>query len=512
MRADDRAADDRERLDLRLLEAADRHRDSLRVVFDPAHCRAPVEVVDAMSQAVTEAVANAARHAEADEVTLLLQQAGGIVTVQVDDRGRGFDPSLVPPHRYGVRESIVGALEAVGGVARVDSAPGAGCLWTLVWPAAAGSRPAARPVAPHFERGAMYGALAIAGWWHLINDTAGVVTHWTAYRQPYGGWISAALWTVFTVIGVVAATRLFRGRPRGRWFPPAAGIALLAGVVINIVVCVRPGSDATPLVFSNADWAVGVAGWVGILVFWRARLGFVLCLFAGNVLCELAALQIAAPLDRRGFALWTAAAYGITMLQVVFVFGARFLQGYGDRVARSVQRQNRALAAWHAANAVHDDRRQRYAQIGAAAADLLAELAAGHADHTDAAIRHRSSVEAARLRRLLAERDDVTDRLLHELRACADVAARRGVAVDLVTVGALPPLTVDVRRALTERPARLLATARSWARVTVAATDEEVSVGVVVDGVLAEQELAGLAAVGIGQEGEGLWLETMWRR
>lgn len=507
-----RPARERTRLDQTLLEVVGRHRGQLRISYHPTPCQAPPEVVDALSQAAAEAVANAARHSGADEVTLTLGRAAGVITVTVGDRGRGFDPGPIPRHRYGVRESIIGAVEAVGGAATVDSAAGAGCRWTLVWPAASAPEPAATPVVRHFERGALIAAFVIGGLWHVLNDGMGVAVHWTAYRPPHGGAVSAALWTGYTVIGLLAAARLTRNRPAGRWFAPVAAAILVGGVAVNVVICTGPGVSTWTLIFGNANWAVGVSGWIGILVLWRGRAGGLVALFAANLLVEVVALQIVAPLDRPRLAQWIAAAYGITMLQVVFVVGLRFLQRSGDGAARAERRQNRAHAVRQAANAVHADRRQRYAEIGAAAADLLADLAAGRADHGDATTRHRASVAAARMRRLLAERDDVTDQLLHELRACADVAGRRGVAVDLVAVGTFPPLTVGARRELTETPARLLATARSWARVTVAASTDEVSVGVVVDGVLAEAELAGLAEIQVGREGEGLWLETIWRR
>lgn len=56
------------------------------------------------------------------------------VVVEVTDDGPGFDPAGVPPHRYGLRESIRGRMAAVGGRAEVRSAPGAGTTIRLEWP------------------------------------------------------------------------------------------------------------------------------------------------------------------------------------------------------------------------------------------------------------------------------------------------------------------------------------------------------------------------------------------
>ena len=44
----------------------------------------------------------------------------------VRDRGPGFEPAAVPADRRGVRESIVGRMERVGGRAEVRSIPGVG--------------------------------------------------------------------------------------------------------------------------------------------------------------------------------------------------------------------------------------------------------------------------------------------------------------------------------------------------------------------------------------------------
>jgi signal transduction histidine kinase len=81
--------------------------------------------VAALVAATREAVRNAAKHAGAP-ATVYAEVAEGVVEVNVRDRGRGFDPSRIDADRHGVRESIVGRVEAVGGHAVVRSAPGQG--------------------------------------------------------------------------------------------------------------------------------------------------------------------------------------------------------------------------------------------------------------------------------------------------------------------------------------------------------------------------------------------------
>ena len=83
--------------------------------------------------------------------------------------------------------------------------------------------------------------------------------------------------------------------------------------------------------------------------------------------------------------------------------------------------------------------------------------------------------------RLFAETDDVSAPLLHELRHCVDIADRRGVLVELHTSGSWTEPPLEVRRALTDGPLAALATAATWARVTVVGTPDAVAVTAVSD-------------------------------
>ena len=100
----------------------------------------------------------------------------------------------------------------------------------------------------------------------------------------------------------------------------------------------------------------------------------------------------------------------------------------------------------------------------------------------------------------------------HELRACADIAERRGVEVDLqAPIGTVPSLPIAVRRALTEPLIALLACARTQARITVVARGDAVSVAVVSD---AEADVPARhhAEVDFSYDNEGglSWAETRW--
>ncbi|MCI4062297.1 hypothetical protein MRQ36_06870 [Micromonospora sp. R77] len=167
-----------------------------------------------------------------------------------------------------------------------------------------------------------------------------------------------------------------------------------------------------------------------------------------------------------------------------------------------------------------EDRRARLAVASGSAAEVLAALAAGEADPADPEVRRRCVLAAARLRRLIAESDDVPDPLLHELRAAADVAERKGVPVELVAVGVPPDLPVEVRRRLVDPLVAALADARDRARLTVVARPDEVVVGLVTpdhDGPEATGPPGGTAQHGPVEllqerDGEIRWTQTRWRR
>lgn len=92
------------------------------------------EVVDAMLGAIRAALENTLQHSGASDAELAFAQDATSVSVTVADQGRGFDLSAVPEDRLGVRGSIVGRLEAVGGTARIWSTPGAGTSVVITGP------------------------------------------------------------------------------------------------------------------------------------------------------------------------------------------------------------------------------------------------------------------------------------------------------------------------------------------------------------------------------------------
>ncbi|WP_236796743.1 ATP-binding protein [Amycolatopsis sp. GM8] len=97
------------------------------------------EPLIALVQAAREAVVNAAKHADVEEVSVYTEVEPASVTVFVRDRGKGFDPEEVSGDRHGLADSIRGRVERNGGTVRLRTAPGDGTEVQLEMPVKTGS-------------------------------------------------------------------------------------------------------------------------------------------------------------------------------------------------------------------------------------------------------------------------------------------------------------------------------------------------------------------------------------
>ena len=92
------------------------------------------DALTALGAATREALVNAAKHSGATAADLYTEVTPQRVEVFVRDRGAGFDPSVVPGDRRGLRDSVTGRLTRIGGTAMVRSAPGEGTEVELCLP------------------------------------------------------------------------------------------------------------------------------------------------------------------------------------------------------------------------------------------------------------------------------------------------------------------------------------------------------------------------------------------
>lgn len=93
----------------------------------------PSEVGEAITQAALQAIENSRRHSGANRTYLHTEASQGKIKVSIKDYGKGFRTSRVSRNRLGVRLSIVGRVESVGGKAVISSKPGVGTEVVLSW-------------------------------------------------------------------------------------------------------------------------------------------------------------------------------------------------------------------------------------------------------------------------------------------------------------------------------------------------------------------------------------------
>ncbi|TDD36586.1 ATP-binding protein [Actinomadura sp. KC06] len=98
----------------------------------------PVELPEPVGLAIVgaarEALRNVRRHANVTRAAVRVHHRDGTVSVEITDRGAGFDMARVPGTRLGIRRSIVERMGLVGGAAEVTSRPSAGTKVALRWP------------------------------------------------------------------------------------------------------------------------------------------------------------------------------------------------------------------------------------------------------------------------------------------------------------------------------------------------------------------------------------------
>ncbi|MEU3456409.1 hypothetical protein ABZ671_22845 [Micromonospora sp. NPDC006766] len=370
---------------------------------------------------------------------------------------------------------------------------------------------AAGAVADASDRAARIGAVTIALAWHLAIALPELLG---AGSAPAATAVIAAAWLVAAAVGVVAGVRLLRGG-----LPSAWGLTAVL-LVVDAVVFVAVGQP-----FAPANWAWGGLVWFFLLVLWRRPVGWLLAVLGAHAAIAFAALLASgahAPADLTRYAMYV---YGVSSLPVAVFVGGAALAALARNRAGTATATAAVEAERVAAEQARADRQARLGLVSGTAEEVLAALAAGDADPADPEVRRRCVLAAARLRRLIAESDDVPDPLLHELRAAADLAERNGLPIELVAVGAPPELPVEVRRRLADPVATALADARAWARLTVVAGPDEVVVSLVTpdqDGPDATGPPVGDGgAAGNGdapveleheRDGEIRWTQTRWRR
>lgn len=93
----------------------------------------PAEVGEAITQASLQAIENSRRHSGSNRTYLHTEANKREIKVTIKDYGKGFRTSRVSRNRLGVRLSIIGRVESIGGKAEIKSKPGVGTEVVLSW-------------------------------------------------------------------------------------------------------------------------------------------------------------------------------------------------------------------------------------------------------------------------------------------------------------------------------------------------------------------------------------------
>ncbi|MGI5506396.1 hypothetical protein [Lentzea sp. CA-135723] len=311
--------------------------------------------------------------------------------------------------------------------------------------------------------------------------------------------------TGFTVLVAVVMARLQVGVYAIRV------LALCATAISIATVGVYLPDSATEEI---GCWVSGTIGWLGVLLILHWQLNII-----GGVLIGLPSLSFAVLVlvqqPAHSVVLRMFSGLFITVgVQVCAVLVDRVIVHAVRTTVAATQSGVTIAARDNAARAVQHGKLRRFAEMDQEFTRLLSDFARGGAEPSDPAVRRRCELAVGRMRRLLAESDSVEAPLLHELRASADAAERRGVVVELIVIGEVPPIVTEARRVITEATLVTLAASRTHARITVLAESTSVTVSIFADGDTPlepfREEASEEVSVDVQEEEGRLWVEAHW--
>jgi hypothetical protein len=352
-----------------------------------------------------------------------------------------------------------------------------------------------------YQRAFTIAVIFLVAGWHLAGAGGQLLNNRSAYSSFA---FQGAMWLVMAVAITYGSVLALRGALGWR---PAWAVAVIAVAASTASAAASPAGQMLAV-----NWAWGSAGWMCVLVLLRRRFAELALFLACETLATLGVL-VWDGLNRTDLAGFLAVLAWSTGAQVAVAAGVKALDGAAGQAAAAVRSEDAARERAATAEIIRVARHARWLALQEGAVPLVAELTAGTADPGDPQVRMRCAVQAARLRRLLAEGDDVFGSLVHELHASADLAERRGVAVEIETAGPLPQVPGPARRVITDAAITILTAALSQARITLATVTAGIAVSFVAD---TGAVVVPLPAAGEGvafeqqQDGSMLWAEARW--
>ncbi|GIH05374.1 hypothetical protein Rhe02_34410 [Rhizocola hellebori] len=361
-------------------------------------------------------------------------------------------------------------------------------------------------VAARYASAAQVAAVVILLICHVCYDVIIIARSWSQYESRLG---TVTAWVIVAGVQVAGSVLLLRRGAGASVLACRLLAALAVGASLVAILSYPPGQ-----VLGDASWAWNTVGWCGVLLLMHRPLWELIVMQGANTAISVVAMAADGSMDRVTAGRVVLVTFATAGAQLLFVVVAHHLTRVARRAAELTlaRAENESRAA--AEEAVHSERQRRYREIGERVAPLLRGLGDSTLDPADPQVWRLAGVEAARLRRLFAETDDSSDPMLHELRACTDLAERRGVDVTFFHYGALPQVPAAARRSLTEVVLLVLASAASRARITVVGDAAEVVVSVTADApaeVLDDLRSSLPVSVVDDQEAKQLWVEVRWR-
>ena len=350
-----------------------------------------------------------------------------------------------------------------------------------------------------YQRAFTIAVVVLVAGWHLAGGGGQLLQ----YRHDYASFaFQAVVWLVMAVAIGVGSALMLRGSLDWR-------LAWAIAIVV-LVASTASAAESPARQMLAVNWAWGSAGWTAVLVLHRRRLAE-LAWFLAVEATAIFSVQAWDGLDRLDLAAFLALLAWSTGAQIAVAAAVKALDAAADRAATAARDEDAARERAATAELIRAARQARWLALQERTVPLVAELAAG-ADPGDEQLRVRCAVQAARLRRLMAEGDELPGSLVHELHASADVAALRGVAVEIETAGTLPQVPGPARRVITDAAIAILTAARSQARITLATVTAGIAVSFVVDtGSVVLLPSAGQGVAIEHQQDEGtLWAEARW--
>ncbi len=412
------------------------------------------DIADAIVGAAGEALVNVDRHADATSVTVVV----GRNVVEISDDGVGFDvESDRVAARFGVRRSILGRLENVGGHAAVRSNPGDGTAVTLSWSDLSGPAEMSQTVdgsalLERLLRGLGFGLVAIAVV-VVLQSSQAIAGH---------DWWSIEIALAATALGCIAVAACALVKDVSPWWRWIAYVGLVG--IVPIQVLLLPRAELT----TGANWALWALGWAVTALVYRQPSRIASAALIGYWAVGSTVLLVASPTRE------TVAALGYNLASVALIQGlALVFTTYLSRAAQTAKNVTDAgverIAQDTSERAIADDVRSQYAQLQRTLIPLLQRLRDPTTDPADPDVRMAALIEDARLRRLFAQADNRDHALLADMHPAIAAAEERGVTVTVDAGSALPDVDTAVRDRLMLGITLCLSGCRSHARIVCTA-------------------------------------------